>query len=192
MKDQMTVEEFKRLLSSGNIKKGRLVVDKEPEPYELPKGTLIDASQYIFIPGRVYSSKNSTQIRVRGLKHGERSKFKLFSKGVWRPIVPFVAKSDNAARYKKEKVGLFRANKQRFDQMKGNNAYPLYIEFVFAWPDRGRWDWSNILQIVQDTMVDAGLIPDDSVRYMFPVMPPKPVLPYFIDRKNPGVYFRVV
>ena len=142
-----------------------------------------DESDFIFIPGKVYSSKNSKQIW-----------FKKAIKSNWRyrgsMVVPFITDSKPVKSYKKRKASTYSKEADRFRQMLKGRVYPVYVEFIFVTPDRSDWDWNNLTQLVQDLMVAHGWIEDDSVKFMFPVPPLPPVSPYYIN-KNAGVYIRI-
>jgi|GEM_PF-620798 len=190
MKDEYTAKEFRELMKSGTIgKKGRLILsDREQEVKQVPRDLMFDPKEFIFIPGEVYSSKNSTQIRI---KHVAKSKWKVLTKNGWKFVLPFIAKSDQAKGYQKKKANIYRSFAEDFKEMYKHQGFPLFVEMIFVRRTRAVWDFNNISQLVQDCMVENGWLPGDDIRYMFPVMPRSPNLPYYIDKNNPGVYIRV-
>jgi hypothetical protein len=193
----MTLEEYRGLVKSGSLvagKKGRLIMkdDTMPEPLSensVPMDRMFNEDDYLFIAGEVFSSKNSTQIRV---KYAQRSKWKVLMKGVWKYVIPFVAKSDNAKGYQKTKSPIYRSLTEDFLKMYEGQGFPLFVEMIFVRRTRGIWDFNNLSQQVCDCMTDAKWIPDDSTRYMYAVPPMPPNLAHYVDKLNPGVYLKVV
>lgn len=201
-----TSAEFRKKLANNTFRvagKGRIVEDVPEADIPLPEdhpmnisGTFdLNPLEYIFIPGRVFSSKNSEQIRVKLSSNKTRWQCYMKSgrKGFlsWRYVTPFVTKNENAKGYEKKKIPVYKSLLPQWQQMKEGKPYPLYIEFVFVMPNKTSWDWNNLTQLVQDCMVKAGWLPDDSVRYCLPNMPKRPKLPYMIDKNKPGVYIKI-
>ena len=62
-----------------------------------------------------------------------------------------------------------------------------YIEFQFLRRTKRTFDYNNMSQIIQDSMVKFGWISDDNVRVMKPYFA-DPIL----DRVNPGVIIKIL
>ncbi len=182
------------MLKSGNLEvQGRKIKHQGSDTIDFTKeyrfDPMFDLDKYIFIPGRVYSSKNSEQIRIKISSTPTKWKCNTKTKG-WLYVRPFVAKNDNAQNYKKRTAHLYKIAQRQFKDMSEGKKYPLIVEFIFVMPDKTEWDWNNITQLVQDCMVDGGMIPDDNVYVMLPTFPREQA--FYIDKTAPGVYFRVV
>jgi Holliday junction resolvase RusA-like endonuclease len=190
----MSLKEYKDMISGNKVtvgKKGRIIIADPTEeiPVSVPQDRMFNEADYLFIPGEVFSSKNSTQIRVKFVK---RSKWKILSAGVWRFVTPFVSKSNVSKGYQTDKARIYKALAPDFKIMSEGQGFPLRVEFIFVRRTKARWDWINMLQVVQDCMVDAGMLPDDDVGHLLPCLPKSPNLSYYIDKTNPGVYIRVI
>lgn len=183
------------MLQSGEIqigKKGRMKITKQKifqNPVMYDECFHFNADDYIFIPGRVYSSKNHERILIKKVV---QSKWKCLINSKWEYVVPYVAKNENAKNYQTKKLPYYLSKKPEWIKMKGNKDFPLYVEFLFAMPNKNSWDWNNLTQLVQDVMKKAGWVPDDDVNYILPCVPQMPKLAYFIDKRNPGIYIRIL
>ncbi len=118
----------------------------------------------IFIEGNVPSSKNS---RLFTGKHFIASK----STRNW------YASTDNS----------FKQNKDKFHKMLEGKSKPYLIEFEFIRKSKHKFDYINPAQTVQDAMVHQGYLDDDNADEMIPVFKK-----YTYNKKNPGVYIRVL
>lgn len=177
----MTAAEFRAMLSKGVIEmKGKRLVEAELSP---EYAALVSRGEGIFIPGEVYSSKNNKRIRAKYVKKYVKNS-KWFLNG--KPVQPFIADSAAVCNYKKNKLSLYVHYRDEFIKLKGDKPYPLFITFQFIRKTKGIWDFNNMTELVQDMMVAAKWLPDDSVIYMYPV----PV-PYLIDKTNPGVIINI-
>jgi len=187
MKSSMTAAEFRAMISNGTIEqRGKKLVQNELLP---EYSALLNRKEGIFIPGEVYSSKNNKQIIAKWTKHSKwmLSYFdKYTKKSILRPVQPFITDSDVVNKYKKEKISLYIQQRDNFLKLKGDKPYPLFITFQFIRKNKSGWDFNNMTELVQDMMVLAKWIPDDSVKYMYPVP-----LPYLIDKKNPGIIINI-
>jgi Holliday junction resolvase RusA-like endonuclease len=156
----MTAAEFRKAMSRGLIKTAgkKIVVNDVSDEYL----ETIDKIDSIWIPGEVYSSKNNKRIFTRSVR---KSKW-LFS---GKPVMPFISDSAAVTRYKKEKLGYYIANREKFLKMAENKPFPLHVNFQFVRRTRGKWDFNNMTELVQDMMVLAGWINDDDVSCMIPV-----------------------
>ncbi len=186
MKESYTSKEFQAMFG----KSGKILKPETFDEAVKPNNILdFDPHSYIFIPGEVYSSKNSTQIRVKLVKW---SKWKVLMKGSWRFVQPFIAKSDAAKGYQDEKAHIYRKFTKQFREMSHGKEFPLFVEIIFVRKTLRFWDWINMVQIVQDCMVDARWLPDDNVNIMFPTVPMKQKKQYLYGKDNPGVYIKVL
>ncbi len=160
IKDKMTAAEFRKAISRGviNTTGKRLTVNDVSDEYM----ETIDKIDSIWIPGEVYSSKNNNRIFAKSVK---KSKWLLNGK----PVKPFITCSAAVSRYKEEKLGYYIANREKFLKMTENKPFPLYVYFQFIRRTRGRWDFNNMTELVQDMMVMAGWIPDDDEKHLIPV-----------------------
>lgn len=191
---KLDVKQFRKLLEKSRVtKKGRVVID---EPFPEVDSPLVAGSvsnpnliNHIFIPGQVYSSKNSKRI---GVKYVAKSKWKFQTKKGWVFALPFIMGSKKSIEYKKKTLHIYENKRADFLKMAKNKPYPYFIEFVFVRTDKSRWDWNNLTQAVQDQMVEAGWLPDDDVKYMLPVVPTPPQFPYYIDKGHEGVFIKIL
>lgn len=199
--ERISANDFRKQIDSGKIKvgkKGKLtnktseLVDKK---VFAEAEIMFDKSKYIFIPGRVFSGKNSTQIRTKLSQTA--TKWKCYIKGKkdkvgrWQYVRPFVSKSENAHNYQSSTAYEYAKNRNKFREQLVGKTTPVHIEFIFVMPTLSDWDFNNMTQIVQDSMVDAQMIGDDNSFVMLPVPPDKPNPPFYIDKTGAGVYFRV-
>jgi hypothetical protein len=146
----------------------------------------IDFVDGIFIPGEVYSSKNSKMILPKYCGNGSIWTFK------GRPARPSISNSAQVSKYKKEKLPLFTANRELFLEMVKWKALPYIIEFTFYRATHGRFDFHNMCQLICDIMVDSFWIDDDNIDVMLPVPPLPPKRAYHISKEKPGVLIRVL
>ena len=184
MQETYTAEQFKRLLNQGaiSIKGKRLKMEELPPDYV----ETINHVNSIFIPGEVYSSKNSKRIFPKAAAKYTGWTFRN------KNVVPFITSSTAVNNYKSEIMRYYTAYRQNFLDMIRGKVYPLFLEFHFVRATKAGWDFNNMSQLVCDMMVKAGWVPDDNVKILFPVPPMPPLKPYSIDKKNPGVFIRVL
>lgn len=65
--------------------------------------------------------------------------------------------------------------------------YPVKIEFFFYRRTKRVFDYINMAQGPLDLLVDVGIIPDDSVRYVIPVF-----TGWAVDKQNPRVVITIL
>lgn len=118
----------------------------------------------IFIEGNVPSSKNS---RVFTGKH-------------------FIASKSTREWYSSTENS-FRQNLKKFKSMLEGKSKPYIIEFEFIRKSKHKFDYINPAQTIQDAMVKQGYLDDDNADEMIPVFKK-----YKYDKKNPGVFIRVL
>jgi hypothetical protein len=125
----------------------------------------------IFIPGNVSSSKNS---RVFNMKM-RRS---------------FASKTTQT--YIKNSQLFWNKHRGEFLKMLEGVEKPYFIGFHFVRNSKRIYDWANPVNTIQDIMKKNDWIADDNVEEMYPV--PLKVNGKFstIDKKNPGVYIKVI
>ena len=217
-KNQISAKDFRKKIASGTFShiRGSRIKSTEPEDHDevetkkskkklgrpninetLEKLSKIEEGEfkkedYIFIPGQVFSSKNSQMIRIKFLKNNYQSKWKCKINGRYVSVLPYISKSFRAVLYMKTTRLHYKSFAKIFKQTYEGKSFPLEVEFVFAMKTRRFWDWNNMTQLVQDCMVEGGWLPDDSVEYMLPKSPNFPKLAWFVSQSNPGVYIRVL
>jgi hypothetical protein len=135
----------------------------------------------IFISGEVRSSKNSRQLKMvtRTIKATGQKK-----------IVPISENSKAAKKYKEDTCWYYKLFASSFRKMLENKQKPYVIEFQFVRQFHSKWDFANMIQIVQDMMVEYGWLDDDNVSEILPV--PNIENPYLIDPKRPGIWIKVI
>lgn len=178
IKDKLTAKEFQNLMKKGVISaKGKRLslTELTPEYQQL----IEDA---IWIPGEVYSSKNSKRIIPQFCSEKIYSNWKFRG----RSCRPMIVDSAAVAKYKKEKLSVYKLHRERFMQMASGRDYPLQIEITFIRKTNAIWDFNNMTELVQDMMVAAGWIPDDNKNIMIPVSGKHKV------GKEPGVIIKVL
>jgi len=176
----MTAQEFQALLKKGVISGNKRLRIAEITPeYQAH----LEKENEIFIPGEVYSSKNSKRIFPRGVKKGQSSLWTFKGK----PINPFITDSAAVEYYKKKKIGIYLDARTKFLRMSENKPFPLHVGFCFHRKCDARWDFNNMTELVQVMMVAARWIEDDDVHFMVPVY-----IPYKIDKLNPGVTITIL
>lgn len=190
-KTKYTSSEIRQMLASGacQVGKGGRLVMNEPDHEKPGKSVLpvdyldFNPLEYIFIPGIVFSSKNSKQIFIKKVV-----KSYWYYKG--KPVVPFITDSKAVKSYKKRKALVFSNGAEKFKEMINGHRAPYFAELIFVMPDLRIWDFNNLSQIVQDMMVKHGWVKGDDVRYLFTAPPMPPKIPYFVDKGKPGVYIK--
>lgn len=120
----------------------------------------------IFIKGNVPSSKNSKQWT---------GKYLISSKTVRNYINKFSYQF-----YSLENI-------KKFKEMLKDKEKPYKIGFYFIRDTKRKFDYINILQIVCDLMVKAGMIEDDNADEIIPVF-----LGYEVNKENSGVRIEVL
>jgi len=116
-----------------------------------------------FIPGNVPSSKNGRRII--------RQSGKVRSIG-----------SKACLQYKAETAYIYANEGRRFRELIDGVSPPYFIGFTFLRKTTQKFDYINMAQIVQDSMVLGNWLPDDNCDILIPVFKH-----YRIDRKIPGV-----
>ena len=128
----------------------------------------------IFIHGNTPSSKNSKMMVFRGREEEDKKPILLSSKTVTKYIK--VSKLD------------WLEQKAPFKYLSKGASLPLVVGFHFVRGSRHRYDWINMVQIVQDLMVEYGWIEDDNVDFLIP-LPFKMKGSYSsYDKEQPGVW----
>lgn len=83
-------------------------------------------------------------------------------------------------------------NKDKFIEYTKDKPLPLEIGIHFVRASKHRYDWINPVQTIQDEMVTRGWIEDDDITNMLPI-PIKFNDSYTTyDKKNPGVYIKIL
>lgn len=123
----------------------------------------------IFIPGNVPSSKNSR------IWTGRRS-----------------IKSKLCQTYITNHAWLFAINKPKFISMLDGKTRPYLVGFHLVRDSNRRFDFCNVIQILQDMMVKYEWIIDDNCSIMFPVPLSINDVLFSINKDNPGVFISVI
>lgn len=118
----------------------------------------------LVIEGEIHSSKNSK--RIFRNKHTGK---------------PFITKSAASKRDEQSFTWQMLAQKEEWERMTNGKPFPLCVVFEFQRKTRARFDYINMAQGLCDSLVESGLIPDDSADYLIPVF-----VPYTLDKKRPG------
>jgi hypothetical protein len=133
----------------------------------------------IFIPGDVISKKNSQnaiQIPLKGAR-------KCHSCGKMHPSRGMITSSKAHQAYVRNTKAIYERLAPDFRKLLESSSEPYRIAFQFIRARNGGvWDYSNIVEAVQDQMVTAQWITDDSHQNMIPVF-----IPAVVDKDNPGV-----
>lgn len=119
----------------------------------------------IILPIELHSSKNGQQI----IYNKRLERLMVIKKAVAR-------QQDNQLKI------LLMANKRIWEKMIEGKKYPLKVGFYVWRKTKRRFDWGNIVQGLQDSMVKNGYLPDDSAFYLTPFF-----LGFDVDPNNPRV-----
>ena len=130
----------------------------------------------IFIHINTPSSKNSKIMMLGGrLETGEA-------------IKPRLLNSKTVAKYIKESKLDWLEQKAPFRHLSKGASLPLVVGMHFVRKSKHRYDWVNMVQIVQDLMVEYKWIEDDDVTNLIPI-PFKMNGSYSTyDKERPGVW----
>jgi len=135
----------------------------------------------IFISGEVRSSKNSRQLKIVQKRIKSTGQLK---------TVPISENSNAAKKYKNDTEWYYKLYASNFRRLLQGKTKPYIIEFQFVRAHHSKWDFANMIQIVQDMMVEFGWIEDDNINEILPV--PNIANPYLIDTKKPGIWIKVI
>jgi Holliday junction resolvase RusA-like endonuclease len=150
-----------RWTSKDIAKKGLRVSGNELETPDFIPGK-------IFIPFNVPSKKNSKNF-VK-LRNGKK---KLVS-------------SDACKKYEKAAKRYYLINAPVFRELTKDLKPPYTVFFKLVRATKQRFDYGNILQMVQDMMVECEWLEDDNADFLLPIP-----IQYEIDKENPGVFIWV-
>lgn len=126
----------------------------------------------IFIPGNTPSSKNSKQ-------------------WVWRGKRGFLVNSKTTTKYIKSSTKDYQVGKNLFKKMIDGLPKPYIIGMHFVRKTKQRFDFSNLVQVVQDQAVRHDWLSDDNINEMFPLPFKIDGKWYSVDKDKPGVYIKV-
>lgn len=154
---------------------------------------------YIFIPGEVFSSKNSKEIYYKNKveRSGEkkssiRSERHLRS-GEIKPVIPFIGSARRVMEYKQKTMAAFQTHRNAFKEMVVGLKKPYFVEMKFVRRTHGRFDFGNITQLVSDLMTYHDWIDDDNVKEMVPIPPLTPGKQiYLVNKETPGVLIKAI
>lgn len=123
----------------------------------------------IFIPFNTPSSKNSRTWTGR-----------------------FFIENKRVTQYRKDTKEYFVANKELFLSMIKDKEKPYLIGFHFVRGNKHKFDFCNMLQILQDLMIVENYLDDDNCDEMLPIPYMKDGKYYSIDKKAPGVWITII
>ena len=82
---------------------------------------------------------------------------------------PLLINSKTVEKYKKKTKLDWLEQKDAFRYLSEGMPLPMIIGFHFVRGTRHKYDWINILQLVQDLMVEYGWIEDDNIDFLIPI-----------------------
>lgn len=130
-------------------------------------------NRLIFIPGHIYSSKNS--------KRPVQAKSKKTGKSYLSTV-----KSNKAQKYDRDAKNYYMYLKGVFHTLIKNKQYPIHIWFIPVRKTNAEFDYHNIIQGPADLMQKFEWFPEDSNRYV-KFLP----LTYLVDKQNPGLILHI-
>ena len=131
----------------------------------------------LFIPGNVPALKNNKIIASFG------KRCPLCKKGKVNTLVS----SKRCKEWIKSSENFWDENREKFLEAIEDLEQPYRIGFQFIRNSRHKFDYTNALDTVQDSMVHRGWLEDDNSDILLPVL-----IPYEYDKENPGVYITVL
>ena len=132
----------------------------------------------ITLYGELYSKKNSKRI----LKNSKTGKpFIASSKAYEKSKIEFLYQLANA-----QNKAIWEEMKQISTKLNDGKTFPIRLNFKIYRKTRRQFDYNNIIQGLQDMMVEAGYLPDDSAGYLIPCY-----TPYEVDSKDPRIILSV-
>lgn len=150
----------------------------------------------IFIPGNVISLKNSKQILFMPKKNQEAkgpiTSIRYYKGGGKKFVVPFIAESDAAKKYKKNTAAAYQMMRSNFHKMIEGLEKPYYVQLTFLRASNISFDYGNMTEIVADCMVAHEWLEDDNCSIVLFDPPKPPEVPYIYNPKNPGVLIKVM
>lgn len=90
--------------------------------------------------------------------------------------------------YRKWVQPLLQSQRTKWDNMMKNKQYPITLEIYLYRYTKRRADWCNLLQLLQDEMVKAGYILDDSIFHLTPMIKGFEIVP----ENKAGVIFKII
>jgi hypothetical protein len=123
----------------------------------------------IFISGNTPSSKNSRTWTGR-----------------------YSIENKRVTKYRKETKEQFQNNKKLFLSMLEGKEKPYLIGFHFVRGNKHKFDFCNMLQILQDIMIVEGYLDDDNCDEMIPVPYLKDGKYYSVNKLDCGTYITVL
>lgn len=90
--------------------------------------------------------------------------------------------------YKEWVRPLLQAQMKKWQKMKEGKNKPFKLEIYLYRYTKRRADWCNLLQLLQDEIVNAGYINDDSIFHLTPIIKGFEI----VGEKQAGVIFRLI
>jgi len=197
MAEEWSIEDYKNHLAGVSPRKARSRAQR-PRFENIDEDSIgvmlkysIPADRSVFIPGQVYSKKNSKQIwRKRPGKRATRWFYK--GRRGMEPVVPFITDSQPVKAYKEHVAPYMIRERPKLNKLLFGKPKPVFVTLFFIMKTKGRWDFNNLSQLVADLLVRYGIIEDDDSRNVFFVPPLwEDQLPYAVNPESPGVIITV-
>lgn len=144
----------------------------------------------IFIPHNVPSSKNSkTPVTLPGRDYTTLVPSKAVKKYLQKIGVKSYSPGKKRVETYATRPNLFRISVGDYFK---DIEYPVKVKFFFVRDSKRRFDFLNAAQIIADLLVAHGFIEDDNMDCFIPVPMCSNGKYYSLDKKNPGVFLKVV
>jgi len=106
----------------------------------------------------------------------------------------FLTSSPATHKWRRLTKDFWTENKDKFLEMIENEPIdtPLLIGMHFVRKSRHKFDFNNVTQTIQDEMVKYGWLEDDNITKMIPLPLLKNQTFFSYDKKNPGVYIKII
>lgn len=104
----------------------------------------------------------------------------------------YFIESKRVIKYRRETKEEFLKNKEIFLEMVKDKPKPYLIGFHFVRSNKHKFDFINMLQVIQDQMVELGYIDDDNCDEILPFPYMKEGVYYSVDKINTGTFIKVL
>ena len=104
-----------------------------------------------------------------------------------RVKVPRLIPSKTVSKYRKEFGAYYLKNKPKFIMDIKKFSLPYLMGFYIVRDSKRKFDWINIMQIIQDEMKDYGYFEDDDSTIIIPYP-----LGFEVDPNRPGTYVKLL
>ena len=163
---------------------------------------LINKGEAIYIEGNVPSQKNSKQILRKFTNQCLicGAEVKMTGKGKTRKhfcpqckkytsvkTIPFIDSSEQVKKYKAESKPKYLAVKELFEKLTANVEKPYILGYFYLRGSHHKFDYSNLVEVIQDSFTEYGFWEDDNTDNTLPVP-----LGYAYSKKRAGVIILVL